>query len=322
MLCQKAYKKLKSDAYYDKTKVILKKEIVEFEANKKSAEELDEFLIGIWKKLVQSTDAEWQNYIKKEVFNGIHCILLPKKLKESKEQDSCIISNVKEELHEIEVDEVQAFIQLPVIGHILSVLWVLTIGADLDKQMTSCYGNRLREEVYQTESCCNDARKVTFSPYLFKPYYLEYEKWQDNALAIAKQHLKNGDDILIFTLDFKRFYYSLDITANFMQKIFNKIYSSCKDKQEKKCLKRLNELVSAIIRIYAKKYKKYFSETQGNILVFCRLIFWLTMHSKNLMTQSLILGILCILDGMLMISLLLIKSILIILCMSRLGQGK
>lgn len=266
MLCQKAYKKLKSDAYYDKTKVILKKEIVEFETSKKSAEELDEFLIGIWKKLIQSTDAEWQNYVKKEVLNGIHCILLPKKLKESKKQDSCIISNVEENLHEIEVDEVQAFIQLPVIGHILSVLWVLTIGADLDKQMTNCYGNRLREDVYRAEDCCKDTRKITFSPYLFKPYYLEYEKWQDNALAIAKKHLKNGDDILIFTLDFHRFYYSLDVTANFMQEIFNEIYSSCKDKQEKKCLKRLNNLVSKIIRIYAEKYKKYFSGTEGNIL--------------------------------------------------------
>lgn len=48
-LCQKAYKKLKSDVYYDKTQVILKKEIVEFEANKKSAKELDDSLIEIWK---------------------------------------------------------------------------------------------------------------------------------------------------------------------------------------------------------------------------------------------------------------------------------
>lgn len=31
-LLKKAYKKLKTDAYYDKTKVILKKEIVEFES--------------------------------------------------------------------------------------------------------------------------------------------------------------------------------------------------------------------------------------------------------------------------------------------------
>ncbi len=265
-LCQKAYKKLKSDAYYDKTKVILKEEIVEFETNKKSAEELDEFLIGIWKKLVQSTDAEWQNYVEKEVFNGIHCILLPKKLKESKKQDSCIISNVEENLHKIEVDEVQAFIQLPVIGHILSVLWVLTIGADLDKQMTNCYGNRLREDVYRAEDCCNDMKKITFSPYLFKPYYLEYEKWQDNALAIAKQHLKNGDDILIFTLDFHRFYYSLDVTNQCIQGIFNEKYSSYKNEQDEVCLKRLNELVCEIIRVYAEKYKKYFSGTEKNIL--------------------------------------------------------
>lgn len=265
-LCQKAYKKLKSDAYYDKTKVILKKEIVEFEASKKSDKDLDQYLVGIWKKLVYSTDDEWQEYIDKEVLKDIDCIFLPKKLKESKGQDSCIISNVQEDLHEIEVDEVQAFIQLPVIGHILSVLWVLTIGADLDQQMTNCYGNRLREDVYQTESCCKRERKITFSPYLFKPYYLEYEKWQDNALKTAEQHLKSDDEILIFTLDFHRFYYSLDITKGFIQDIFKENYSSCKDKQEKKCLRRLNELASDIISSYAGKYQKYFPETKNRVL--------------------------------------------------------
>lgn len=266
MLCQKAYKKLKSDAYYDKTKVILKKEIVEFEASKKSEKDLDQYLVGIWEKLVYSTNDEWQNYVEKEILNDIHCIFLPKKLKESKEQDSCIISNVKEELHEIEVDEVQAFIQLPVIGHILSVLWVLTIGTDLDRQMTNCYGNRLREDVYRAEDCCQDARKITFSPYLFKPYYLEYEKWQDNALAMAKQHLKNGDDILIFTLDFHRFYYSLDITRQFIEDIFDKNYSSCQNEQHKNCLKRLNNLVNDIINCYAEKYQKYFPDTKNIVL--------------------------------------------------------
>lgn len=265
-LCQKAYKKLKSDAYYDKTKVILKKEIVEFEASKKSDKDLDQYLVGIWKKLVYSTDDEWQEYIDKEVLKDIDCIFLPKKLKESKGQDSCIISNVQEDLHEIEVDEVQAFIQLPVIGHILSVLWVLTIGADLDQQMTNCYGNRLREDVYQTESCCKRERKITFSPYLFKPYYLEYEKWQDNALKTAEQHLKSDDEILIFTLDFHRFYYSLDITKGFIRDIFKENYSSCKDKQEKKCLRRLNELVSDIISNYAEKYQKYFPDVKNRVL--------------------------------------------------------
>lgn len=265
-LCQKAYKKLKSDAYYDKTKVILKKEIVEFEVSKKSDEDLNQYLVGVWEKLVHSTDNEWQDYVKTEILRGIHCIFLPKKLKESREKDSCIISNVQENLYEIEVDEVQAFIQLPVIGHILSVLWVLTIGADLDQQMTNCYGNRLREDVYQSESCCKRERKATFSPYLFKPYYLEYEKWQDNALKTAEQHLKNDDEILIFNLDFHRFYYSLDITKGFIRRIFKENYLSCKDKQEKKCLRRLNELVNAVISRYAEKYREYFPDTQNTIL--------------------------------------------------------
>lgn len=53
--------------YYDKTQVILKKQIVEFEADKKSDKELDDSLIEIWEKLVHLTDEEWANYIKKEI---------------------------------------------------------------------------------------------------------------------------------------------------------------------------------------------------------------------------------------------------------------
>jgi hypothetical protein len=265
-LCQKAYKKLKSNMYYDKTQVILKKEIVEFEANKKSDKELDDSLIEIWKKLVHSTDDEWTNYIKKEILYGIHCIFLPKKLKENQEKDSCIISNVEDDLQQIEVEKEQAFIRLPVIGHILSVVWVMTIGAVIDKSMTNCYGNRLREDFYHMEDCCSQKKKITFSPYLFKPYYLQYEKWQDNALKVAEQHLKNNDDILIFTLDFERFYYSLDITDDFMKNIFKEVCLSNEGEEIKKHLNRLNDFVNSVIECYAMKYKKYFPDTKKRIL--------------------------------------------------------
>lgn len=74
LLFQKAYKKMKSDAYYDKTKVILKKDIVEFENGEKSDKGLDERLIDIWKKFIFLKDEEWQDYIKNEILNGIDCI--------------------------------------------------------------------------------------------------------------------------------------------------------------------------------------------------------------------------------------------------------
>lgn len=58
--------------YYDKTQVILKKQIVEFEADKKSDKELDDSLIEIWEKLVHLTDEEWANYIKKRNSSKCH----------------------------------------------------------------------------------------------------------------------------------------------------------------------------------------------------------------------------------------------------------
>lgn len=265
-LFQKAYKKLKSNAYYDKTKAMLKKEIVEFENGKNGDEKLDEFLIDIWKKFIFLKDEEWQNYIKNEALNGINCVFFPKKLKEDKTINSCIISNVEDDLQQIEVDEVQAFIELPVIGHILSIAWVMTIGAVIDRQMTNCYGNRLRDDLHNVGDCCSQKNKITFSPYLFKPYYLQYEKWQDNALKVAEQHLKNDDDILIFTLDFERFYYSLDITNELMQDIFKKVCPSDANTKIKKCLGRLNDFVNNVIECYATKYEKYFPNANKRIL--------------------------------------------------------
>ena len=57
------------------------------------------------------------------------------------------------------------------------------------------------------------------------------------ALKVAEQHLKNNDDILIFTLDFERFYYSLDITDDFMKNIFKEVCLSNEGEEIKKYCK-------------------------------------------------------------------------------------
>lgn len=268
-LFQKAYKKLKSDAYYDKTKVILKKDIVEFE----NEEKLDMRLFDIQNHLINTDNDVWEEYINEKILNGIKCIILPKKIKRNREENSSIISNIESESKSINVNEYQSFMQLPVIGHILSVVWVLTIGAAIDEGVIHCYGNRLREELHTSYDYCKFKRRITFSPYLFKPYYLQYENWQDSALKIAEQHIKNHDDILIFTLDFHRFYYGLDVDNNFEKYVLEESGLSEDDKDdtdEQKALKRLNTLIFKIIKKYAQVYKKYFSdskdESTGNIL--------------------------------------------------------
>lgn len=247
-LFQKAYKKLKSDAYYDKTKVILKKDIVEFE----NEEKLDMRLFDIQNHLINTDNDVWEEYINEKILNGIKCIILPKKIKRNREENSGIISNIESESKSINVNEYQSFMQLPVIGHILSVVWVLTIGAAIDEGVIHCYGNRLREELHTSYDYCKFKRRITFSPYLFKPYYLQYENWQDSALKIAEQHIKNHDDILIFTLDFHRFYYGLDVDNNFEKYVLEESGLSEDDKDdtdEQKALKRLNTLIFKIIKL-------------------------------------------------------------------------
>ena len=106
---------------------------------------------------------------------------------------------------------------MPVEGHILGVVWIMLIGWQLDKEYTNCYGNRIREKLYNELS-----GNVTFSPYLFEPYYQKYESWRDKALDIAQEHLKR-DNVLITTLDFTRFYYSVDISHEFMESLLEKV---------------------------------------------------------------------------------------------------
>lgn len=85
-LFQKAYKKLKSDAYYDKTKVILKKDLVEFE--NENEEKLDMQLSDIQNQLINADNDAWEKYVNEKILNGIDCIILPKKIKKNSEKNS------------------------------------------------------------------------------------------------------------------------------------------------------------------------------------------------------------------------------------------
>ncbi|MGN0385169.1 MAG: hypothetical protein ACI4EX_04740 [Lachnospiraceae bacterium] len=105
----------------------------------------------------------------------------------------------------------QYFIDLPVEGHILGTLWILSIGLVLDKNSDEnnpngmyehSYGNRLRRTLINKVS--ND---VTYSPSLFEPYFAQYESWRDYGLECAKERLDDKQDAIILTLDFKSFYY-------------------------------------------------------------------------------------------------------------------
>lgn len=197
-----AYKKLKSNVYYDKTALILRDALVKYEnGNQKELEKkLNEIIDKLLKAENKDNINEWDEY-QKTILDSIEIIVLPKKIKKEKTDDTIIFNGNQNK--SIEIEKYQYFLKFDVEGHILGALWILLIGKYLDKEVSdSAYGNRLREILYDDDNVDNGIN-------LFKPYFFQYEHWRDKSLEIAKKTLKQDEDVVILTMDLKNFYYSV-----------------------------------------------------------------------------------------------------------------
>ena len=141
----KAYKKLKSYLYFDKTQLPLVDDLVAFES-----EGIEENISTIVQALKGRSDA-WEDFTA-DILEKIDVFVFPKRLCRCAEGQ--IIFNADSEPTRLE--SAKYFIDLPVAGHILGTLWVLMIGAYLDGRddpehclmYEHSYGNRLRKNLY------------------------------------------------------------------------------------------------------------------------------------------------------------------------------
>lgn len=235
-----AYKKLKSSLYYDKTQTILRDKLVSFEAEHKN---IDNYLEELTDTFL---DDEAREGMFEEILASISYYVFPKSLVSEKTD---MIRNYSKK--SIEIMDNQYFIDMDIRGHILGVLWLLLIGYRVDKNMYAhSYGNRIRKKMYNEFS-----ESPTYSPYLFEPYFQQYEGWRDTAMNEAMQHLHIGQDVVVLTLDFKRFYYSVDIT----KELFDGIYTEEIYRKEDDCdeLKALHEFMFRIIKCYSEQFTEF-----------------------------------------------------------------
>lgn len=238
-----AYKKWKAALFFDKTQMPLRDRAVIFEGDR-----IEEKLNKIEAALFNGDG--WEE-MKDQILDSVGVLVYPKKLKNIK-QDTVIFNS---DSMNITMEKPQYFIDLSPEGHILGTLWVLTFGIMLDRNAgdnqniegmyAHSYGNRLRKNLQNTKT--ND---YTYSPGLFEPYFKQYQSWRDNALEIAKERLNRNQDALILTLDFKSFYYSVDIQKHMLDKILKK-----SDWKDEAWAARLNEIIYAIIACYSRKVR-------------------------------------------------------------------
>lgn len=132
---EKAYKKLKSSVYFDKTQLVLRNAIVEFEYNHSK---IDNYLKELFEQLKSKEKFE---KLSKKILDSISVLSFPKKM----DDNNCdIIMNSAPKNNTVK--ELQNFIDMKVEGHILGVLWIMLIGYKIDKNIYEhSYGNRIRK---------------------------------------------------------------------------------------------------------------------------------------------------------------------------------
>ena len=211
-----AYRKYKTHIYYDSYSAIQRLKLADFEmknfgkeidlnneesfsnfSNQEFYKNFNNTFFEIAKQVLNNFD----EYIE-GIINEINVISIPKIKQNQKDKD--IITNFKRP--ETNVSKIHYFIDLPIEGHILGILWIFHCGYVLDDKLyDNCYGNRLNE--YILNKLKSDDYEYDFSPFLFKPYYKNYQSWRDNGLNSVNSLLKNKKNVVMLSLDFKDYYY-------------------------------------------------------------------------------------------------------------------
>ena len=256
-----AYKRLKTYIYYDNTDIILRRKLVEFETNLtkdfnsifrasekpyRIDDKLDIFKndFGIPESVeskLQTFTNELNNYHSSSDFfdfflKKIDANFYPKKYEKTEKADNFITNQRVQK--EYPIQRLTAFIDAPIEIHLLSVLWTINYGVQIDAHLGSnCMGNRLL--------LTKEKKKIVHGSGLFKPYFKQYQKWRDDSVSVAQDLIKKERDVLFLNLDIKDYFHSVripndvifsenkthyQIAHNNLNKLFLKIHHIYTDK--------------------------------------------------------------------------------------------
>ena len=209
-LIRQSFKKLKSAIFFDKTQLVLRDKLIAYETSPDFESNLKDLAF----KMLSS---DWE-----EIINSIGLLSFPKKITRNGDKEfnnKQFITNVVNK--ETYVDEIQCFLDMDVEGYILGVVWLLITGIKIDGEIYEhSYGNRMRKNL------TNEFGEPTYSPYLFEPYFQQYESWRDTAINYAQKSLNKNQDVVVLMLDFKRFFYQVDISEDELKNYVSDVVSN------------------------------------------------------------------------------------------------
>lgn len=276
-----AYRKYKTTIYYDNYGLIQKLELTNFERNPMIFDveyNIHEFFRELAKIIIDEDEFdELIDYI----CDDIDVISFPKHVRESDKKTKEVIRNFN--LKNFDMDKLHYFIDLPIIGHLIGTLWILRCGYLLDDKLyKNCYGNRLNKNLldnlrnkksdYYLNNDCSD-----FTPFLFIPYYQNYQTWRDKGLESVNDLLDNEKNAIMISLDLKEYFHrslidfeNLNRDLIDTRKYINEKYYYSNDQSEEEDFniqidKQLTKFIEKVFNAYSDKFnRKYHTKTLQN----------------------------------------------------------
>ena len=259
-----AYKKFKHYFYYDNTSLLIKQRISKFEDQKLLGNSIEEIKDSL--HLLMNPILNLQENVLNQFFSGSDTLndnhidyhLIPKKFRK---KSFGFITNIQNE-KELQLERINIFVDASVEVHLVSVLWLMFAGKYLKNKIST---NNYAYELQINET--DPEEKIVDGLRLYKPYFLQYQEWRDNAISKAEQLIADKKDVTILSLDIKNYFHTVDIKIESIKKdIINSIEDKIKksfSNDEKNALTKdrerisiLSNLLNTIHCIYAEKIKK------------------------------------------------------------------
>lgn len=268
-LIKMAYRKVKSYAYFDKTQSFLKKRILDFEDKESDygslMDNLEKDIQDILDCFSLYFEADLNHFntdqeMYKKCLQEVSVKVIPKKLENRENSNSPLYTNINSS-DRIMIKSYQYLIDLPIELHVISMLWTMLIGSNIDKTFDqSIFGNRIKE------SFQNKAHIYSNSPYLMRPYFEQYESWRDTAIKHIEEIKSENNNALMINLDLKRFYYNVELTKEHFDDIEANYYDQDPSQllvfNVKEYSHKINIVIFSIMYKYTEEIKKIYTDEE------------------------------------------------------------
>lgn len=194
---KEAYSRFKAFVYYDNFNLMLRRQLAEYED-----ENLEEKLSLLSEDLNTFIQEGKPNNSLIKHLESISYWCMPKSYKQEANVSLNFISNVEKDNFLLE--DFNFLFRGNIELHLIATLWVIIEGVKLNEKLSKDkYGYQL--------SINKETEKFGSDKLLFVKYFENYQKWRNIGIYAAENQIKAGNDVLMLSLDIKRFFPSTNI---------------------------------------------------------------------------------------------------------------